>query len=110
MRFELNALRNLQPKSKIKAFLGVCVIPYFANLPIMRQYPLFYDVSSNRVLHKTKYLSSSRVDLITHLTERTSLLIDPEELPNMPAYQLHDFRLSLRFSVAQIYPCGNGQT
>lgn len=40
---------------------------------------------------------------------KISLLIDPEELPDMPADQLHDFRLPVRFPVAEIDPCGNGQ-
>jgi len=37
-------------------------------------------------------------------------LIEPEKLPNMLAYQLHDLYFTIRFPVAEVDPYGNGQT
>ena len=85
------------PKSKIKTFWEVCVRLFFANLPVMRQSPLLSDVSSNRILHKIILI----IKLYGLITERISLLIDPEELLNMPAYQLHDLRLPVGFPVTE---------
>ena len=44
------------------------------------------------------------------MTERTPLLIDFEELLNMPSYQLHHFRFAVRLPITEVDPCGNGQT
>ena len=51
------------------------------------------------------YVSQEELEV----TERISLLIDPEKLPDMFIYQLQDLRLPVRFSVAKVDPCGNGQ-
>ena len=83
--------------AKLKKCVSV-ILQYF-------QVSFIYKAVHSCLRQRILYVSQEELEV----TERISLLIDPEKLPDMFIYQLQDLRLPVRFSVAKVDPCGNGQ-